>query len=313
MKFVVTGAAGFIGSHLCEKLLAGGHVVIGVDSFSDYYSPKMKEENIKSILGNKNFLFHRGKLEEMELEKVFRGCDGIFHLAAQPGVRKSWGLDFEIYVRTNVLLTQKILEVLKNTPVQKFIYASSSSVYGNAIIPFRENSELKPVSPYGVTKLAGENLCSLYYENFKIPVISLRYFTVYGPRQRPDMFFHKFFMSILNGKEIEVYGDGNQTRDFTYVDDIINGTISSYYYGVPGEVYNIGGGTNIRLNSIFPLVEEIIGRKMRIKYLKEALGDVRHTQADYLKAERDLRFKPSAKLEDGLEKQWKWMLEVYGD
>ncbi|MEW6457284.1 MAG: NAD-dependent epimerase/dehydratase family protein [Acidobacteriota bacterium] len=313
MKFVVTGAAGFIGSHLCERLLAEGNVVIGVDSFSDYYSPIIKEKNIKSILGNKNFLFLRGKMEEMEIEKILKGCDGVFHLAAQPGVRKSWGLDFEVYVRTNVLLTQKILEVLKNIPVKKFIYASSSSVYGNAGIPFRENSELKPVSPYGVTKLAGENLCFLYFENFKIPVISLRYFTVYGPRQRPDMGFHKFFLSILDGREIEVYGDGNQSRDFTYIDDVINGTISSYYYGVAGEVYNIGGGTNIRLNSIFPLFENITGRKIRIKYLKEVSGDVRHTQADYLKAQRDLKFKPNGKLEDGLEKQWKWMLEVYGD
>jgi UDP-glucose 4-epimerase len=218
MKALVTGCASFVGSHLVDKLLEQGYKVIGIDCFTDYYPREIKEANISNALKNKNFkLIEKGILNS----KKFPNVDYVFHLAAQTGVRASWGKSFEIYTRNNIEATQKLLEFYKNITIKKFVYALSSSVYEDAELPMKEDSLLKPVSPYGVTKLAGESLGYLYWKNYNVPVISLRYFTVYGARQRPDLAIHKFVKAIFEGDETTVFGDGMQTRDFTYVDDAV--------------------------------------------------------------------------------------------
>ena len=214
MKTFVTGCGGFIGSHLVDRLLELGYEVTGIDCFTDYYSREIKEANISNALKHNNFKLIEEDILDMD---KFPEVDYIFHLAAQAGVRASWGKSFEIYTRNNIEATQKLLEFYKDREIKKFVYASSSSVYGDAELPMREDSLLKPVSPYGVTKLAGENLCYLYWKNYQVPTVSLRYFTVYGPRQRPDMAIHKFVKAISNNEEITVFGDGSQTRDFTFV------------------------------------------------------------------------------------------------
>ena len=218
MKALVTGCVGFIGSHLVDKLLEHGYEVIGIDCFTDYYAREIKEANVSNALKNKNSKFIEEDILNMD---KFPEVDYVFHLAAQAGVRASWGKSFEIYTRNNIEATQKLLEFYKDREIKKFVYASSSSVYGDAELPMREDSLLKPVSPYGVTKLAGENLCYLYWKNYNVPTVSVRYFTVYGPRQRPDMAMHKFVKAFLNNEEITVFGDGPQTRDFTFVEDAI--------------------------------------------------------------------------------------------
>ncbi|MCK4648265.1 NAD-dependent epimerase/dehydratase family protein, partial [bacterium] len=227
MRVLVTGVAGFIGSHLAEGLLKLDCEVKGIDSFTDYYSRKIKENNLKNLKENKNFFFQEGDLLELDLEKVLEGIDYLFHEAAQPGVRKSWGKNFEHYIRNNITVTQRLLEEAKGLHLKKVVLASSSSVYGESPLPTKEDNVLRPISPYGVTKLASENLGYLYYKSFKVPIIILRYFTVYGPGQRPDMAFHRFIKATLNNEEITIYGDGNQTRDFTYVSDAVEATIKA--------------------------------------------------------------------------------------
>jgi len=238
MKALVTGCAGFIGSHLTERLLREGYEVIGIDCFTDYYAREIKERNTENALNQKNFKLIEEDILEMD---KFPEVDYVFHEAAQAGVRASWGKSFKIYTRNNIETTQKLLEFYKDLNIKKFVYASSSSVYGDAELPMKEDSLLKPVSPYGVTKLAAENLCYLYWKNYNVPTVSVRYFTVYGPRQRPDMAIHKFVKAIFNGDEITVFGDGTQTRDFTYVDDAVEATILAAESNSIGEVYNIGG------------------------------------------------------------------------
>ena len=235
MKVLVTGCAGFIGSHLVDKLLEQGYEVIGMDCFTDYYPREIKEKNISNALKNKNFKLIGGDILNMD---KFPEVNYVFHLAAQAGVRVSWGKNFEIYTRNNIEATQKLLEFYKDRKIKKFVYASSSSVYGDAELPMKEDSLLKPVSPYGVTKLAGENLCYLYWKNYNVPTVSLRYFTVYGSRQRPDMAIHKFVNAILEENKITVFGDGTQTRDFTYVDDAVEATILAAGNDLVGEVFN---------------------------------------------------------------------------
>ncbi|MFW6124448.1 MAG: NAD-dependent epimerase/dehydratase family protein [Acidobacteriota bacterium] len=312
MNCLVTGAAGFIGSHLCEKLIDLGFSVIGIDSFTDYYSKQLKEKNLASLFEKKRFEFIGQDINQIDLEILIKKSDCIFHLAAQAGVRTSWGENFSIYTKNNIESTQKILEACKKNKIKKIVYASSSSVYGNTPdLPMKETSLLFPYSPYGVTKLAAENLCSLYHQNYGLPVVSLRYFTVYGPRQRPDMAFHKFLKSIGENKTIEIYGTGEQTRDFTYIDDIAKANISAAEKGKPGEIYNLGGGIQHKLSDIFPLLQKICGKKVKIKKVNRQKGDVQHTYADISKAKKDLQYNPQIKLQEGLEREWDWIQDIY--
>jgi len=305
MKALVTGCGGFIGSHLVDKLLEQGYEVMGIDCFTDYYPRGIKEANISNALKNKNFKLIEGDILNMgEYPEV----DYVFHLAAQAGVRASWGKSFEIYTRNNVEATQKLLEFYKDREIKKFVYASSSSVYGDAELPMREDSLLKPVSPYGVTKLAGENLCYLYWKNYNVPTVSLRYFTVYGPRQRPDMAIHKFVEAILNNEEITVFGDGTQTRDFTFVDDAVEANLLAAETDLVGEVFNIGGGSKIGVNELIKKIEEINRKEARIKYIEKQKGDVKDTLADTSRAKELLNWKTKVNIDEGLKKYIKWYL-----
>ena len=303
MKALVTGCAGFIGSHLVDKLLEQGYKVIGIDCFTDYYHQEIKEKNISNALKNNNF-----KLIEEDIMNMdnFPEVDYVFHLAAQAGVRASWGKSFEIYTRNNIEATQKLLEFYKDREIKKFVFASSSSVYGDTELPMKEDSLLKPVSPYGVTKLASENLCYLYWKNYGVPTISLRYFTVYGPRQRPDMAIHKFVKAIFNDEEITVFGDGTQTRDFTYVADVVEANILAAKGDIVREVFNIGGGSRISVNDLINEIEKIVGNKARVKSVEKQKGDVRDTWADVSKAKKELGWQPKINLYKGLEKYIKW-------
>ncbi|MBC8359752.1 MAG: GDP-mannose 4,6-dehydratase [Candidatus Aminicenantes bacterium] len=308
----VTGAAGFIASHLCRRLLKEGFSVIGTDSFTDFYAKWIKEKNIQPLINEKNFEFISGDLNDLDLKKLLKNTDYVFHHAAQAGVRKSWGENFSFYTRNNIEATQKLLEAAKECQLKKFIYASSSSVYGACTeLPMSENSPLYPFSPYGVTKLAAEHLCLLYFKNYGVPSTSLRFFTVYGPGQRPDMAFHKFFKNIAEGKQISVYGDGKQTRDFTYIDDIINANFASINKGKAGEIYNIGGGNRKKIEDIFPILEKICQKKIKISKEKKQKGDVPHTYANIKKAQKDLDYTPQVQLQDGLNEEWKWIQKLY--
>lgn len=299
MRALVTGCAGFIGSHLVDRLLRAGCEVVGIDCFADYYPRESKKANISNALDHPNFKLIEENILDIGRDN-FPEVGYIFHLAAQAGVRASWGKNFEIYTRHNIEATQRLLESYKGREIHKFVYASSSSVYGEAELPMKEDSLLKPVSPYGVTKLAAENLCYLYYTNYRVPIICLRYFTVYGPRQRPDMAIHRFVRAVLNDEEITVYGDGDQTRDFTYVDDIVEATLLVANSGLLGEVLNIGGGDRISVNELIKKIQNIIGKKAKLKYVEGQKGDVRDTLADISKAKEMLNWKPRVKIVEGL-------------
>jgi UDP-glucose 4-epimerase len=308
LKALVTGAAGFIGSHLSEYLLKEGLEVVGVDNFLDFYPKSAKEANIAGMRNNRDFEFIEGSLLGLNLARILNGVDVVFHQAAQAGVRASWGQSFKIYSENNILATQMLLEACRESPVKKFIYASSSSVYGDTEdLPMREDSVPRPVSPYGVSKLAGEHLCYLYYKAFSIPTVSLRYFTVYGARQRPDMAFHRFFRWMLEDKPIKVYGDGEQSRDFTHVDDIMEANRLALEKATPGEVFNIGGGSRINLNRVISIMHEIAGRESNVSYEGKQKGDVRHTFADMTKARGKLGYKPKIQLQDGLRREYEWI------
>jgi len=252
---LVTGAAGFIGSHLAEALVARGYRVIGVDAFVDFYPRSMKEANLRDLRQAPTFQFIEADLRTTDLVTLLTGIDYVFHLAAQAGVLTSWGDGFTAYVEHNVLATQRLLEAAQQRGVRRVIYASSSSVYGETpTLPAREDSPPLPISPYGVTKLAAEHLCRLYTIGHELPTISLRYFTVYGPRQRPDMAFHKFIHALLRDEPIPVYGDGEQSRDFTYVGDIVAATLAAMGHGVPGACYNLGGGVQVTVKEVLDLI-----------------------------------------------------------
>ena len=309
-QVVITGVAGFIGSTLAEKLLHDGHNVRGIDSFTNYYPPRMKEKNIENCLKHTNFSLIRQDLESsLDLSTIFKNAEYIFHLAAQPGVRASWGKEFAIYVKNNISVTQKILESLKNnTTLKKFVLASSSSVYGNqSNIMNEETSLTRPVSPYGVTKLAAENLANLYFKNYKIPTVSLRYFTVYGPKQRPDMAFTRFFNSIIKDKKLSIFGNGEQTRDFTYVDDIVKATINAATSDSVGEILNVGGGSVFSLSQIIEFMKEITEKEFEIDFNAEQKGDVKHTSADISKAEKLINYKPNTDIKYGLTQQYEYI------
>jgi UDP-glucose 4-epimerase len=311
MKCLVTGAAGFIGSHLCERLIKEGCEVVGIDNFMDYYARSFKESNISGLLSEPGFKFVEESILDCDLGRLFEDLDAVFHQSAQAGVRASWGANFRIYSDNNILATQMLLEAAKSSPVKKFIYASSSSVYGDTTdLPMRESSVTRPVSPYGVSKIAAEHLCYLYYRNFRVPTVSLRYFTVYGPRQRPDMAFHRFFKWILEGKVIQMYGDGEQSRDFTHVDDIVGANWLALEKGDPGKVFNIGGGSTVTMNQVIHTMEEITGRPATVDYQQMQKGDVRHTSADMTMAREELGYKPAVSIRKGLETEYKWIREL---
>ncbi len=287
MKSVITGVAGFIGSHLAENLLGSGHEVVGVDKFLDNYAREFKDSNLSQFVRHPSFKFINDDLVNIELRQLLNQTDYIFHLAAQPGVRSSWGEEFSHYSHNNILATQLLLEACKQVKVRKFVYASSSSVYGDTDdLPMRESGGTRPVSPYGVTKLAAEHLCYLYWKAFGIPTVSLRFFTVYGPRQRPDMFFR---------------------RDFTYCADIVDGLTAAAFYPGSGDVFNLGGGGEITLLNAIKLVEKVSGRKAKLKRFDRQRGDVRRTRASLDQAKKKLGYKPLISLEQGLSRQWQWI------
>ena len=308
---LVTGAAGFIGSHLAEALVARGYRVIGVDVFVDFYPRSMKEANLMSLSQAPTFQLIEADLRTMDLEALLTGIDYVFHLAAQAGVRTSWGNSFRSYVEHNVLATQRLLEAALKSGVQRVIYASSSSVYGDTPDqPAREESRPAPVSPYGVTKLAAEHLCRLYTVEHGLPTISLRYFTVYGPRQRPDMAFHKFIRALLRNELLPVYGDGEQSRDFTYVGDIVAANLAAMQLGHPGACYNLGGGNHTTINEVLGLLELITGKCARVHYSARQPGDTAHTAADTTLARTELSFAPAWRLDEGLRMEANWLAEL---
>jgi UDP-glucose 4-epimerase len=311
MKALVTGAAGFIGSHLCEQLIAAGHTVTGVDVFTDYYPRHRKEANVAALRHSNRFTLLETALADADWPRLLEGVSWVFHLAAQAGVRKSWGRDFHVYTVNNVEGTQILLEACKGHALERLVYASSSSVYGDDVpLPMREDARPQPVSPYGVTKLSAEQLCHLYHSNYGVPAVSMRYFTVYGPRQRPDMGFHRFFLAAMRDEPTTVFGDGRQTRDFTFVSDAVGATIAASTRGTPGAVYNIGGGSRVELLDVFELIGRISGRRLRLETIEPQPGDMRDTYADTTRARQDLGFVPSVTLEQGLEAQFQWMSDA---
>jgi len=311
MKALVTGVAGFIGSTLAERLLASGAGVTGIDCFSDYYARSIKERNLAGPKAHEAFRFVESAIADADLPALMDGVTHVFHLAAQAGVRRSWGRDFQVYTVNNVDATQRLLEACCGRPIERLVYASSSSVYGDLVeIPMREDALPRPVSPYGVTKLAAEQLCYLYHVNYGVPTVALRYFTVYGPRQRPDMGFHRFIRAGLRGDPIALYGDGEQTRDFTFVADAVTATYHAGVRGVPGAVYNIGGGSRVSINHVLDIIGGLLGRPLAVRREGAQKGDMRDTYADTSRARRDIGFAPSVTLEQGLEAEVRWLSSV---
>ena len=308
MKALVTGAAGFIGSHLVEQLLSDGAHVVGIDCFTDYYARELKEANLAAARRHDRFAFVESRLQDADLDHLLRDTTHVFHLAAQAGVRKSWGVDFAIYTECNIEATQRLLEACTRTELSKVVYASSSSVYGDdSEMPMREDHRPQPVSPYGVSKLAAEHLCYLYWVAHRVPTVSLRYFTVYGPRQRPDMAFNRFLRAMLGGRPITLFGDGEQTRDFTFVRDAVSATIAGANRGEPGRVYNIGGGAQVSVNQVLELMATCTGTRPKIDHHPEQKGDVRDTYADTTAAGLALGFAPAMSLDTGIEAEYQWI------
>jgi nucleoside-diphosphate-sugar epimerase len=298
-RVVVTGAAGFIGSHLCDALLARGDEVLGVDSFTKYYAPARKRANLKAAR-KAGLEFMRIDLTRDELEPVVEGVDCVYHMAGQPGVRSSWGADFESYARHNVVATQRLLEASLHAGSPRFVFASSSSVYGDiGTQPARESDRLLPVSPYGLTKVACEELIDVYRRTHGVSAVSLRYFTVYGPRQRPEMAFARFIRSILAGAPLQVHGDGRQTRDFTFVADVVAATVAAADLGTE-PAYNISGGASSTVFAAIEEIERLVGRRALIDFSPRARGDATRTGADLTATRRDLGYQPAVSLSDGL-------------
>jgi UDP-glucose 4-epimerase len=313
MKCLVTGAAGFVGSHLAERLLHEHHEVVGIDCFVPYYPRWIKERNLQGLQAQPQFQFIEANLLDLDLPAILaQGIDCIFHQAAQAGVRASWGKEFADYTALNILGTQRLLEAAKPHALRKFVYASSSSVYGDVTtLPMREDALPRPLSPYGVSKLSAEHLCYLYWKNYGVPTISLRYFTVYGPRQRPDMAFHHFLRLLLEGRPIPIYGDGEQTRDFTFIDDIVEANILASQATVVGVALNIGGGTTVTLHQAIQVCEEVSGKHAQLDIHPVAKGDVRQTLADVTQARQHLGYRPRIDLRQGLAAEWHWVRQLY--
>ncbi len=304
MKCLVTGAAGFIGSHLCERLLNRGHAVVGVDAFIPYYPRTAKEANLAAVLGQRDFTFHALDLRHDALDGLLDGVAAVFHLAAMPGLAMSW-TDFALYQTCNLTATQRLLEAARGrAELHRFIYASTSSVYGR----FSSGDEaipVRPISPYGVTKLAAENLCRAFAEEYGLPLVTLRYFSVYGPRQRPDMGYHRFIAALLNKQPVTVYGDGLQVRGNTYVADCVEATAAALEAPV-GEVYNVGGGEAVTVWEVLRKLETITGRQADVRQEPVRAGDQRYTFADTTRITRHLGWRPGTGLEEGLARQVAW-------
>jgi nucleoside-diphosphate-sugar epimerase len=297
MRYVVTGAAGFIGSHLAEALLERGHDVVGVDCFTDYYDPALKEENATDL--------NVARLDLAEEELDLNGVDGVFHLAGQPGVR-SFGDVFEDYVRRNLLATRRLFETASASGV-RVVFSSSSSVYGEAErYPTPEDAEPRPISPYGITKLGCEQLANAYAKGFGLEMVVLRYFTFYGPRQRPDMALARIVDALARGATFELYGDGLQSRSFTFVSDGVDATIAAMEHAPAGELYNVGGGAEATIRDVIATLERVSGRTLDVVERPAAAGDVRRTAADTTRIENDLGWRATTSLEDGLRAQWEW-------
>ena len=310
-RALVTGAAGFIGSHLVERLLAEGATVTGVDCFTDYYDPALKRGNIAGALANPRYRHVELDLGTADLAGLPE-VQVVFHQAAQAGVRASWGADFAAYVHHNVLATQRLLERYQAAGLERFVYASSSSVYGDAErYPTDEGMLPRPFSPYGVTKLAGEHLTLLYGRNFGVPVVALRYFTVYGPRQRPDMAFHRFCRAMLADEPIAVYGDGTQSRDFTFIADAIEANVRAWTKSAPQGVYNVGGGSQVEVLEAIRILEHALGVKARLRFEPRPPGDPLRTRADASRMRADLGFVPAVGIERGLTAEAEWARGLY--
>lgn len=310
MTVLVTGAAGFIGSTLAERLVRDGHEVVGIDNFSDYYDREIKEANLSRLADANRFTLLEEDLNKVDLAPLLDRVEVVFHQAGQPGVRKSWGSDFANYVDANISATQRLLEAVCSAPrLRRFVYASSSSVYGNAErYPTQETDRPQPRSPYGVTKLAGEHLVTLYATNFGVPSISLRYFTVYGPRQRPDMAFSRFISLARRGQPLPVHGDGSQIREFTYVDDIVEANVRAADASVePGTVVNLSGGASTSVNDVLELLEKLHGEPLQVDRGEPALGDVFRTGGSIERANALLGWEPRIGIEDGLAREYDWL------
>jgi UDP-glucuronate 4-epimerase len=310
-RALVTGCAGFIGSHLTESLLDDGYTVVGVDCFNENYGRPQKLRNLERAREWDAFDFVPVDLARGDLADLVENCDVVFHLAAEPGVRQSWGSRFEWYVRNNVQATQHLLEASRPWPDKRFVYASSSSVYGQAeSLPTSEAVMPRPFSPYGMTKLSGEHLCAIYRGNYGLDTVILRYFSVYGPRQRPDMAFSVFCNAALEGRPLEIFGAGDQTRDFTFVSDVVAATrAAADTPGVGGEVFNVGGGTRASLDEAVEVIAELAGRTVEVERTQGQAGDVRHTGADITAARRRLGFEPQVGLVEGLRAEWDWTVQ----
>ena len=303
MKCLVTGAAGFIGSHLCEHLLRAGHDVTGLDAFVPYYAPEVKQHNLAECLRHPAFRLARLDLRSDPLDEVLPGTEVVYHLGAMPGLTASW-TDFDLYESCNVTATQRLLEAVRRHGKPRLVYASTSSVYGR-YASGDETMPTRPISPYGVTKLAAEHLCRAYAEAHDLPLVVLRYFSVYGPRQRPDMGYHRFMRALLDGRPVDVYGDGQQVRGNTYVDDCVAATAAAAG-ALPGEVYNVGGGEAASVWDILKRIEALAGRRFEVNQRPERPGDQRHTFADTARLRRHLGWAPRTSLDEGLARQWDW-------
>ena len=311
MKALVTGAAGFIGSHLSEKLLDEGSEVVGIDNFLDNYPRALKERNLAACARRAHFRFIEGDLLRVSLPELLCDITHVYHLAAQPGVRSSWGAEFRRYTDNNIMASQLLLEAAKERRLEKFVYASTSSVYGDTDdLPMREEGGTRPVSPYGASKLAAEHLCHLYWRAFGVPTVMLRFFTVYGPRQRPDMFFHIFLRALRRGEEVPLFDDGEQTRDFTFCSDIVDGVVAAGRYSGNVEVFNLGGGSEVSLLGAVAIAERVAARKGKLRRLDRQKGDVRHTRARLDRAREKLGYAPKVGLEQGLSEEWKWLRDL---
>lgn len=313
MKVLITGGAGFIGSHLTERLLREKHQVNVLDGFVGATPDKLKNRNLKNVKCSPSFRLQKGNLLSADLDALLENTDIVYHLAGMPGVRSSWGNDFKTYSDFNILGTQRLLEACRTHPVKKFIYASTSSVYGETSGKTSENTSPAPLSPYGVSKLTGEYLCHVYHTAFNVPVVILRYFTVYGPRQRPDMAFHRFIRKLLHGEPIPIYGDGKQTRDFTYVTDCAAGTAAALEADhIIGETINIGGKERASVLDVISLLEAATGKEANLDFQGNPRGEPKHTWADITKAQKLLNYEPKTALKDGLRKEVMDLSELYG-
>lgn len=318
MRYVVTGSAGFIGSHVCQTLLAAGHAVDGVDVFTDYYDPALKRANNARLLrypGFSHLEFDLATHDRRDIEGLCEAADAVIHLAAQPGVRLSWSEGFQVYVDRNMTASQRLLEAARRTGLSRLVLASSSSVYGNAPdYPTSEDSPTRPFSPYGVTKLAMEHLAVAYADNWGLPMVMLRYFTVYGPGQRPDMALHRFIAAAGAGEAVTVYGDGEQVRDFTYVSDVVAATLAAADADLPGAtVLNVAGGSSITVNGVLRLVSETVGRQLGTRHVAEQPGDVRVTGGVIDRARRLLHWEPEVPLAEGIKRQVEYQMGAAAD